>query len=103
LLERYKAALEAKSVDQLRRIWPSLGGTAETALRREFQHASRITVDISELQVSPNGATGRMTFVRRYSILTDDGQRLQRTSQATMDVHRSGDTWLIDSIGFTPR
>jgi len=103
LLERYKAALEAKSVDQLRRIWPSLGGTAETALRREFQHASRITVDISELQVAANGATGRMTFVRRYSILTDDGQRLQRTSQATMDVHRSGDTWLIDSIGFTPR
>jgi hypothetical protein len=103
LLERYKAALEAKSVDQLRRIWPSLGGAAETALRREFQHASRITVDISELQVSPSGATGRLTFVRRYSILTDDGQRPQRTSQATMDVHRSGDTWLIDSISFTPR
>ena len=103
MLERYKAALEARSLDQLKRIWPSLGGSAEAALRQEFQHASRIAVDISEPQVAASGTTGRVTFVRRYSLLTEDGQRLQSTSQATMDVHRSGDAWLIDSISFTPR
>jgi len=103
LLERYKAALEAKSLDQLKRIWPSLGGAAEAALRQEFQHASRIAVDISEPQVSASGTTARISFVRRYSLLTEDGQRLQSTSQAAMDVHRSGDAWLIDSLRFTPR
>jgi hypothetical protein len=103
VLERYKAALEARSLDQLKRIWPSLGGAAEAALREEFQHASRIAVDISETQVSTSGTTARISFVRRYSLLTEDGQRLQSTSQAAMDVHRSGDAWLIDSLRFTPR
>jgi len=103
LLQRYKAALEARSLDQLKRIWPSLGGAAEAAMRREFQHATRIVVDISEPQVAASGTTGRITFTRGYSLVTEDGQRLQSTSHAAMDVYRSGDAWLIDSIRFTPR
>ena len=103
VLQRYKAALEGKSLDQLKRVWPSLSGAAEAAIRQEFQHASRIAVDISDPQVSASGTTGRITFIRGYSLVTEDGQRLQSTSHATMDVHRSGDIWLIDSIRFTPR
>jgi serine/threonine-protein kinase len=103
VLQRYKAALEARSFDQLKRIWPSLGGAAEAAVRQEFQHATRITVDISDIQASATGSTGRITFIRGYSLVTTDGQRLQSTSHAAMEVHRSGDTWLIDSIRFTPQ
>ncbi len=103
LLRRYKAALEGRSLEQLKRIWPSLGGAGETAIRQEFQHASRITVDISEPQVTAAASTGRITFVRGYTLVTVDGQRLQSTSEAAMDVRRSGDGWLIDSIRFTPR
>ena len=101
LLQRYKAALEARSLDQLKRIWPSLGGAEEAAVRQEFEHASRIAVDISDAQASGNGSTGHITFIRRYNLVTTDGQRLPNTSHATMDVHRSGDAWLIDSIRFT--
>jgi eukaryotic-like serine/threonine-protein kinase len=103
LLQRYKASLEAKSLDQLKRLWPSLGGAPEAALRQEFQHATRISVGISDIQVSASAGSGRITFVRSYGLVTVDGQRPQSTSLATMDVHRTGDVWLIDSIQFTPR
>ena len=103
LLQRYKASLEARSLEQLKRIWPSLTGPAEAAVRDEFQHAARITVEISDPRVSATASTGRIIFVRSYSVVTVDGQRLQSTSQATMDVRRSGDTWLVESIRFPPR
>jgi hypothetical protein len=103
LLQRYSAAIEAKSLDQLKRIWPSLGGAAESAMRQEFQHASRITVDIADPQVSASGATGRVRFVRTYSVVTVEGQRLQSRSDVTMDVRRSGDAWVIEAVRFVPR
>jgi eukaryotic-like serine/threonine-protein kinase len=103
LLARYKEALESKSFDQLKRLWPSLSGGAESALRQEFQHAARITVDIADPKISVSGGSGRVTFVRRYGLVTVEGQRLQSTSDAVMDVRRAGNTWVIDSIHFTPR
>jgi serine/threonine-protein kinase len=103
LLARYKEALESKSIDQLKRLWPSLSGGAESALRQEFQHATRISVDIADPQISVSGGSGKVTFVRRYGLVTVEGQRLQSTSDAVMDVRRAGTTWVIDSIRFTPR
>jgi hypothetical protein len=103
LLQRYKTSLEARNIEQLKRIWPSLAGPAEVAVRQEFEHAARITVGISDPQVSATASAGHITFVRSYNLVTVDGQRLQSNSQATMDVRRSGDAWLIESIRFTTR
>ena len=44
-----------------------------------------------------------VSFVRTYSILTVEGQRLQSTSHAMMDVRRAGNNWVIDAIRFSPR
>jgi tetratricopeptide (TPR) repeat protein len=103
LLGRYKDALEARSIDQLKRIWPSFGGAPETALRQEFQHATRIAVEVAEPQISVSGNTGKAIFIRRYSVVTVEGQRLQSTSQAVMDVKRTGSGWVIEAIRFTLR
>jgi hypothetical protein len=103
LLRLYKQALEGKSLDQLKQIWPSLGGAPEAAMRQEFQHASSIAVEISDPQVTISGSTGRVRFVRGYSLLTVDGQQLRNSTQAVMDVRRSGDAWTIDAIRFLPR
>ena len=48
LLGRYKEALESRNLDQVKRLWPSLGGAAETALRQEFAHARQIAVGITD-------------------------------------------------------
>jgi serine/threonine-protein kinase len=103
LLNRYKAALESKNLEQLKRIWPSMSASAESAMRQEFEHAARIGVEISSPQVSASGPTGHITFVRNYSLVTVEGQRLQNTTRAVMDVHRAGDAWLIDAIRFVSR
>ena len=103
LLGRYKEALESRNLDQVKRLWPSLGGAAETALRQEFAHARQIAVGITDRRVSVSGNAGSVSFVRTYGILTVEGQRLQSTSQAVMDVRRAGSSWVIDSIRFSPR
>ena len=101
LLGRYKQALEARDLDQLKRWWPSLGGSSENAIRQEFQHAARISVVIEEPHITITGNTGKVSFVRRYSVVTVEGRPLQSTTRASMDVRRSGNTWVIDSLRFT--
>jgi hypothetical protein len=103
LLGHYKQALEARNHEQLKRSWPSLGGPAENAIRQEFQHAARISVAIDEPHVTVTGNTGKVSFLRHYNLVTVEGQRLQSTSRASMDVRRSGNTWVIDSLRFTPQ
>ncbi|MEP6593423.1 MAG: hypothetical protein ABJC51_07015, partial [Acidobacteriota bacterium] len=103
LLGHYKEALESRSFDQLKRLWPSLSGAAEAAIRQEFQHAVRITVDIIDPQISVSGGSGRVGFIRRYSLVTVEGQHLQSTASAVIEVKRAGAAWVIERIRFTPR
>jgi hypothetical protein len=72
-------------------------------MRDEFQHASRISVEISSPQISVNGGTARVVFDRHYSLVTVDGQRPQSSSRVTMDLRRAGSGWLIESLRFSPR
>jgi eukaryotic-like serine/threonine-protein kinase len=103
LIGRYKEALESRSFEQLQRLWPSLSGAAATAMRQEFQHAARIRVELGEPQISVSGASGRVTFVRKYTVVTVEGQSLQSTALVTMDVKRTGSSWVIDTIRFATR
>ena len=101
LLAQYKAALEARSLDALKRVWPSLSGGPLDAIRNEFRQARQITVDIIEPQISLSGATGTVTFIRRYEMVTVEGLRPPRVeSRTTMDVRRNGDGWVIERIRF---
>ena len=51
LLARYKSALEARDLGALQRIWPGLSGQPEAALRTEFGHATRISVEILDPRI----------------------------------------------------
>jgi len=103
LVGHYKDALEARSLEQLKRWWPSLSGSAEAAIRQEFQHASRIAVGIDDVHITVAGDAGTVTFLRRYSLVTVEGQRLQSTSRATMDVRRAASGgWVIGALRFSP-
>jgi hypothetical protein len=100
LLRRYEQALEARNIDALKRIWPTLQGTQETAVRDDFAHARRIDVDIENVDVSVSGATAIVTFVRRYQVFTTDGQRLLTSNRTTMNARRAGTDWLIERVRF---
>ena len=86
----------------VRRIWPSLSGTPEARLRSEFDHAGQISVEVLDPRVAVSGNTGTVSFLRRYLVVTTDGQRLRNDTRATMDIRRTGSAWVIEGIRFEP-
>jgi hypothetical protein len=100
LLRRYELALESRSIEALRRVWPSLSGAQEVAIRNEFVYARRIEVGIENVEQSISGATGTVTFIRRYQLSTIDGQQPFRLSRTTMSVRRTGNEWIIERVRF---
>jgi serine/threonine-protein kinase len=102
LLRRYQRAMESRNVDTLKNIWPSLQGAQEAAVRREFQFARRIEMEIADPEITVSGASGTAVFIRRYQILTTDNQKLDRSSRTTMTVKRPGNEWVIDTVRFEP-
>jgi hypothetical protein len=102
LLTRYEAALEARSLDAVRRLWPGLDGPQMDAIRREFQQARQIDVEIDDPRITANGSSATATFIRRYELLTTDGQRLRSQSRTSMTLRRLDGGWVIQQIRFEP-
>ena len=103
VLGRYVSALESRNLDALKRLWPGLTVQAQEAMRIEFQHANRISVEIVDPRITGTGDAATVTFIRRYEVFTGEGQRLRSESHATMDVRRAGGSWVIERIRFDLR
>jgi hypothetical protein len=104
VLSRYEAALEARSIDAIKRLWPSLTDSQQAAMQKEFQHASRIDVTLLQPQISVSGNTATATFTRRYQMQSTEGVRLQSDSRTTMTLRHTSAGWFIDQIRFdSPR
>jgi hypothetical protein len=103
LLSRYEAALEGRSLSALKRLWPGLSGRDEATIRDGFLHARRIEVEIGPPQIDVAGGTATATFVRRYEVLTTDGQQLPTQSWlTTMRLRRTAAGWVIEQVRFDP-
>jgi tetratricopeptide (TPR) repeat protein len=102
VLGRYELALESRSMEALKRIWPSLGGTQQSAIRNEFEHARRIDVDLVDPHISVSGATATVTFVRHYELLPVGGPLQRADTPATMTLRRTDGGWVIDQLRFGP-
>ncbi|HEY3883843.1 MAG TPA: protein kinase [Vicinamibacterales bacterium] len=103
LLDQYRSALESKDLAQLKQIWPSISANEESAIQKEFGIARSIKVGIDNPQITVSGTSGQVNFTRKYTLVTVDGQRLQTTTHAMMDVRKSGNTWAISGIRFSER
>ncbi|HEY7474363.1 MAG TPA: protein kinase [Vicinamibacterales bacterium] len=100
LLAAYESALEGRSIDALKRLWPTLGGAQQGAIENEFRHANRIRVEIIEPRIAMSGGTATVNFLRRYELMTVDNQRLSSDTPATMMLRRADGNWIIESIRF---
>jgi hypothetical protein len=101
LVRRYGQALEARSIDALKRIWPSLSGAQEDALRKEFSYARQINVQAGNVEITATpGNTASAVFLRRYELVTVDGQRLLTNSRTFITARRSGEAWVIEKVRF---
>jgi eukaryotic-like serine/threonine-protein kinase len=98
VLTRYRAALEARDIGALKRIWPALAGRQEDAISNEFQHARAIAVSLDGVDIRPAGNGATVTCRRHYSVTTGDGQTLKTTTTMIMTLARRDGGWSIDSI-----
>jgi hypothetical protein len=103
LLVRYKKAFEIRSLDEVKRIWPTLRTPFQEAIDREFRGSSRIGVDLLDPHVQVSGSIGTVRVVRRYDVLLAHGPRLHSDSYMVLTVKAHDDgVWLIDSVRFEP-
>jgi len=96
----YRGALEARDLAALKRIWPTLSGRQEDAIRSEFDHTKNISVGLSNIQTSVAGSTATVSCRRTYAVTTADGQRLDTASKMTMTLSGRDGAWVIDTIRF---
>lgn len=97
-MARYQAALEARDIAALKRIWPGLSGRQEDAIRSEFEHARTIDVALDSLDVKTAGSTAVATARRNYKVTTTDGRALRTATRMTMTLARHDGAWVIENI-----
>jgi hypothetical protein len=98
LLARYRAALEARDIGALERIWPGLAGRQEDAIKNEFEHSRAIAVGLDNVEIRPTASGAAVTCRRSYAVTTADGQTLRTATTMLMTMTRRDGAWIIDTI-----
>ena len=98
VLARYRAALESRDIGALKRIWPSLSGRQEDALRTEFGNARAIAVGLDNVDIRPANGGATVICRRNYSVTTADGQTLRTATTMIMTLTGRDGAWSIDTI-----
>jgi hypothetical protein len=100
MLKRYEQSLESRSLEALKRVWPSLQGAQEDGIRKDFMYARRIDVEIGSPSIEISGNSATATFIRRYQLVTVDGQKPVTNNRTIVTARRSGNDWVIERVQF---
>jgi hypothetical protein len=98
VIAQYVSGLENRSVPALKRVWPTLGGTQEQAIRTEFKNARTVQTLFKDPRITINGDVTTVTGLRVHSLVTQDGQRLSSMTKTTLTLRRDGGAWVIERI-----
>jgi serine/threonine-protein kinase len=98
-LGQYKQAYEARNIDALRAVYPSLAGNALRSLRDAFAHADSIQLDLNVVK-EPEISGDSATVHAERSLRQTEGRKALAPIQGplTIRLHRAGQAWVIDSI-----
>lgn len=102
VIDQYVSGLESRNLAALKRIWPSLGGNQEKALRTEFAHARTVRAVFRNPRITIDGDTTTVTGLRDYRLETQDGQSLFTTTTTTITLRQLAGEWLIQQVVHTP-
>lgn len=102
VVEQYESALEARDLAALKRVWPSLSGSQEAAIRSDFTNSRRIVVEVVSPQITVRDDTATVRFLRRYTFDSVEGQTYYSQSNTTMTLQRNGNAWAITQIQYVP-
>ena len=99
-LAQYTAALEARDLGAMKRVWPSLSGDLEKGIRDDFENARDIDVEIANERIEMGEDSATVTCLRRYRMQTRDGHRLATENRTIITLHKTGRSWIIQSMRF---
>ncbi len=102
VIGQYMSGLESQNLVALKKVWPSLGGNQEKALRTEFAHARTVQALFHNPQMTINDDTTTVTGLRDYRLETQDGQNLFTTTRTTITLRRVDGVWLIQQVVHSP-
>jgi serine/threonine protein kinase len=102
VVDRYRAALEQRSMTALKAVWPSLSGSQQAAIESDFANARSIDVQLSSPRITVSGGAATVVTRRQYQLRTRDGQQLRSESITTMTLRQSGSAWVIESVRYQP-
>ena len=102
MIAQYVSGLQSRNLPALKRVWPSLSGQQEKALRTEFSNARTVQALFHDPRISVNDGTTTVTGTRTYALETQDGQQLFTTTRTTITMRRVGDEWVIERMVHVP-
>lgn len=102
VIAEYVSGLESRNLAALKRVWPSLGGSQEKALRTEFANARAVKALFHDPQITINDGTTTVTGLRSYALETQDGQYLFTTTRTTITLRRRDGEWVIEQVVHRP-
>jgi hypothetical protein len=102
VIAEYVSGLESRNVAALKRVWPSLGGNQEKALRTEFANARAVQALFHDPRITINDDTTTVTGLRSYRLETQDGQNLSTTTRTTITLRRVDGVWVIEQVVHHP-
>jgi hypothetical protein len=98
-IARYRQAFEARDLDGLKAVWPSLGRSEQSSFQNFFRMVRSVKLEMTpaaEPEITPSGAVAQY----RRVISASDERRALPTQAQTVKVtfRKSGDRMFIEAI-----
>src|SRR5262245_28450265 len=95
-LERYRQSLQSKNLDEVASLYVSFSERQREALRSYLANADALTVELTDVSMTPQGADVALSFTRRDQFVDAQSSRLVRLEvRLTKVLVREQGTWKI--------
>ena len=101
-LERYRQAFERRSMDELRRVWPTLTRQEQTSFQDFFKNARAVSMTLhvqGEPETSGDAVSVRAS--RSIQMTSERGREPAQENAVLIRLRRSGQEVTIESIGLS--
>lgn len=98
-IARYRQAFEARDLDGLKAVWPSLGRNEQSSFQSFFRMVRSVKLEVTPAGEPEITASGAVAQYRRVISAIDERRALPTQAQTIkVTFRKSGDRMLIDAI-----
>ena len=98
-IARYRQAFEARDIDGLKAVWPSLGRNEQSSFQTFFRMVRSVKLEMTPAAEPEITASGAVALYRRVISASDERRALPTQAQTVkVTFRKSGDRMFIDAI-----